>query len=122
MLNVKKMLTKLAEAFNPAPTVVTYTTNNGTVTVRCKKIGVFVLSTWTITPSSSWNTGSGNRITCTFDNKIPIPATVFTGVELNGIFAHINSVRTFRAQNNTGGSLNAGNSFDVSIAYFTTNP
>ena len=121
-LYLKKALTELAEAFNPAPTVVTYTTNNGTVTVRCKKIGVFVLSTWTITPSSAWGTGAGNRITCTFDNQIPIPASVFTGVELNGIFAHINSGRTFRAQNNTGGSLGTSSSYDVSIAYFTTNP
>ena len=121
-LYLKKALTELAEAFNPSVTAVTYTTNNGTVTVRFKKIGVFVISTWTITTSSAWGTGAGNRITCTIDNQVPIPQYTFTGVELNGIFAHINNSRIFRAQNNTGGSLNAGSSFDVSIAYFTTNP
>ena len=77
-----------------------------------------IFATLTIRTTTTWGTGSGNRITCTVDSNMPLPSGISTGTELNGIFAHINGT-TFRAQNNTGLTLAANNNFDVSMTYLT---
>ena len=120
MLNLKKWITNVTNALallKVSSGSSTINTNNGTVTVQWYRIGRMVTSVWRINPASSWGTGSGNRITCTIPSSIPSSGVTGTGTELNGVFAHLSGT-TFRAQNNTGGSLNP-TSFDVTICYMT---
>lgn len=115
MLSMKKLLTKILKKTSGT---YTYNTNNGTLVVSYVRCLWVVFATFTIKNSSTWSTGSGNRITCTVDSHIPLPAGVVVGVELNGIFAHISGT-TFRAQNNTGITLPANNNYDISMTYIT---
>lgn len=115
MLNTKKLLTKILKKSTGSKT---YNTNNGTLTVSWTRFVFVIFATFTIHTSTTWGTGSGNRITCTVDSNMPLPSGVSNGTELNGIFAHINGT-TFRAQNNTGSTLLANSNYDVSMTYLT---
>ena len=115
MLNTKKLLTKILKKSTGSKT---YNTNNGTLTVNWTRFMFVIFATLTIRTTTTWGTGSGNRITCTVDSNMPLPSGISNGTELNGIFAHINGT-TFRAQNNTGSTLAANNNFDVSMTYLT---
>lgn len=115
MLNTKKFITKLLGITSGTKQ---YNTNNGTLTVSWYRCLNVVFATLTIHTASNWGTGSGNRITCTVDNSIPLPADTVTGVELNGIFCHFSGT-TFRAQNNTGSTLSANNNYNPTMAYIT---
>lgn len=113
MLSVKKLLTKILTKTSGS---YTYNTNNGTLVFAWRRCLWIIFATATVKNTSTWSTGSGNRITCTVDSHIPLPSNVVVGVELNGIFAHINGT-TFRAQNNTGGTMPANSSYDISMTY-----
>ena len=113
MLNIKKTLTKILKVSSGSKT---YNTNNGTLIFAWRRCLNVVSVTFTIHTANNWGTGSGNRITCTLDNSVPLSGGVDSGVELNGIFVHISGT-TFRAQNNTGGTLSGNNNFNPSMTY-----
>lgn len=112
-----KTIQKLIERMlNISSGVKTYNTNNGTLRVEWRKCLYVTALTLTIHTTNTWGTGSGNRITCTLDNDIPLPASIANGSELNGILCHI-SGSTFRAQNNTGSTLPANSNFNPTLTY-----
>lgn len=113
MKTVQKLIERM---LNISSGVKTYNTNNGTLRVEWRKCLYVTALTLTIHTTSTWGTGSGNRITCTLDNDIPLPASIANGSELNGILCHI-SGSTFRAQNNTGSTLPANSNFNPTLTY-----
>lgn len=115
MLDTKKILTKILKRTTGSHS---YNTNNGTLLVEWTRVLFVIFATLTVHNSTNWGTGSGNRITCTVGNDIPLPVGIPVGVELNGIFAHISGT-TFRAQNNTGTTLPANSNYNVSLTYIT---
>ena len=113
MLSTKKLLTKILKKTSGS---YTYNSNNGTVKFEWTKCLFVTYVSLTIHTSTNWGIGSGNRITCTVDSNIPLPAGVANGTEINGIFVTIVGT-TFRAQNNTGASLSGNSNFNPCMMY-----